>query len=473
MGRDISERNRRWLAAELVHWQTAGMVSPEQCRQILEGYISPDETAQKKRRLASFSLAALATLLVGLAVFLLIGHNWILVVAGWEAAPRIAKLAGVFLVLAGSYGFALRLWLRTPWKRGAEVAFFFACLMYGAGIWLIAQVFHVDAHWPDGLWWWALGVLPVALCLDTLVVHCLLIGLLAFWAGSEVIGFPHLGRFWDIFPNGAYSLLPIAGVGLLWCYHKGKTWGVALYAGLLSWWIIVQAFSWGDHFWGREEAGLYFIAATAPLLMILGENHRAGSPAARPWQVFGTLLTAGVLIPLSFHDFHRSVAYGYGWHAEALPQSLAGALALVAIVAMVATVLALVERPTAEEIRRGPLARLGELARRQWVPLGVCLSGVAMGLWDAIALGQAAWPPTIIANVAMVVLAIWLMHVGLRDERGLAFAAGVGYFLLWSILRYVDLFANAGGMLGAAGMFFLCGLMLFGLSLLWRRRKER
>jgi hypothetical protein len=36
----------------------------------------------------------------------------------------------------------------------------------------------------------------------------------------------------------------------------------------------------------------------------------------------------------------------------------------------------------------------------------------------------------------------------------------------------VDLFAQAGGMLGAAGMFFLCGLALFALSILWRRRKE-
>ena len=87
-----------------------------------------------------------------------------------------------------------------------------------------------------------------------------------------------------------------------------------------------------------------------------------------------------------------------------------------------------------------------------------------MGFWDTIAQGEAAWGPTIVANLAMLTLAIWLMHVGLRDEQGLVFAAGVGYFLLWSVVRYVDLFAKVGGMLGAAGMFFLCGLTLFGLS---------
>jgi len=106
------------------------------------------------------------------------------------------------------------------------------------------------------------------------------------------------------------------------------------------------------------------------------------------------------------------------------------------------------------------------------VPLGLGLAAVAMGFTDVIAQGQTAWLSTGIANIAMIALAVWLMHVGVHEEQGLAFAAGVGYFLLWSILRYVDLFAEAGGMLGAAGMFFLCGLALLGLSILWRRRKE-
>ena len=125
--------------------------------------------------------------------------------------------------------------------------------MFGAGIWLVAQVFQINAHWPDGIWWWALGTLPVALCLDTLVVHCLLVGLLAVWAGSELIGFPHLGAFWGLFPNGAYTLLPMAALGLAWSYRKGLSWGVALYAALLSWWIILQAFSSGRSLLGPRR----------------------------------------------------------------------------------------------------------------------------------------------------------------------------------------------------------------------------
>ncbi len=56
------------------------------------------------------------------------------------------------------------------------------------------------------------------------------------------------------------------------------------------------------------------------------------------------------------------------------------------------------------------------------------------------------------ANVLMVAFAFWMIHVGLREDRGRPFTAGVIYFFLWTILRYIDLFG--GNMLGAAMMFF-------------------
>ena len=56
--------------------------------------------------------------------------------------------------------------------------------------------------------------------------------------------------------------------------------------------------------------------------------------------------------------------------------------------------------------------------------------------------------PTVLANLALVAVSIWLMQVGLREDRGRPFSAGVLLFLLWAVLRYIDLFGDFGGMLG-------------------------
>jgi hypothetical protein len=118
------------------------------------------------------------------------------------------------------------------------------------------------------------------------------------------------------------------------------------------------------------------------------------------------------------------------------------------------------------------------MVRRQWLPFGVVLLMAFLSLWSTVSrpielIGhRAALLPTVLANAAMIACALWLMRVGLREDRGRPFAAGVLYFLLWALLRYFDLFGDFGGMLGAALMFFLCGATLFGVAMYWRRRKE-
>jgi hypothetical protein len=79
--------------------------------------------------------------------------------------------------------------------------------------------------------------------------------------------------------------------------------------------------------------------------------------------------------------------------------------------------------------------------------------------------------PTLLVNAAMVAGAFWLMQVGLQEDRGRPFGAGVIYFLLWAVLRYVDLF-GVRSMIGAAMMFFACGGVLFAVGRYWQGRRE-
>ena len=431
------------------------MTAP-QAEAVLGLYGTTEDFRQRRQSKAMLTLLSLAVLLVGLGVLLLIGYNW-------EAMPAAAKVVAIFASVVAAHGLGLTLRYKHGLRGGSEAAFFFGCLLYGAGIWLLAQIFHVRAHDPDGFWWWAVGVLPFALALDTLLMHTLLVGLLAIWAGYEVIGFApagawFFGRF-PALPNGAYSLPLLAAPGLWWAYRKGSARAVALYVPLIAWWVILQPIAW------RFEANpVYFVGAVGAFLLLAAEAHRVASPMAIPYRFYGAVLIAGALIPLSYQGFNREVGQ---------PQKVMhGVYQTLAIVALAVAVLAEVvvvrrrSRPAPVPVAEEAL----ELARRQWLPCGLIALMAGLGLWSAV--GGEALVATLLANAAMVVFSLWLMHVGLREDRGGPFAAGVAYFLLWAVLRYIDLFGAFGGMLGAALVFFLCGATLFGVAYFWRRRKE-
>lgn len=474
--REISDRQRRWLEEQLAEWSRQELITADQAARIRGLYESAAEAGERKVSRFSFAIMGLAAFFVGLAVFLVIGFNW-------DAFPRPAKLFLIFGTVIGAH--AAGLWLRFSKNspRAGELVTFLACLLYGAGIWLVAQVFHLESHYPDGVWWWAIGVLPFALCLDTMLLHCLMIGLLGTWAGLEVIGFSNLAVriFWGwwSFPNGAYTLPLLALPGIAWAYRKGSAATVGLYVPLFVWWITLQAISW-DLKWQT----VYFAGTLGALLLIIAETHRVGSPFAPPIRLWGVVLAAGALIPLSYKSFHTYVMrdswYGYG--DRVLLGALAPFAALVILVA--ATILLCAYFYRGAGTAWSAKERVLGLLQRQRVPLGLAVGMAAMSLWAMMAAtyadsgtglyedSSAVWGLMIVANFAMVGLALWLMRVGLNEDRGRPFTFGVIYFLLWSILRYVDLFGDAGGMLGAALMFFLCGAALFGVGLFWRKRKQ-
>lgn len=452
-GRTISERERAWLTEELNAWGDEGIVTPNQAQRILELYESPTQVADRQHSRAIFTLMGVSALLVGLAVLLLIGYNW-------EAMPRLVKLAIIFGMIAGTHAAGYHLRYRREARQASELVYFLGCLFFGAGIFLIAQIFHLNAHYPDGIWWWAVGVLPFALCLDTLLLHGLLVALLGLWAGTEILGFGDLGGWlfgrWSRMPNAAYTLPLLALPGLLWGYRKLAPWTVSLYIPLLAWWVILQPFAWR---WNINP--IFFIGCVGGLFLLLAECHRPGSPFAIPYRSYGVLLSIGVLVPLSFYDFNKDVLQSPGEGQAGLWQTLA-------IVVLAAAVVAVALYRNRES---PPL-----FFRRQWLPLGIVLLMGFLSFWVALGAGSTAritpLLPTILANLALVFTALWLIRLGLREDRGRPFAAGVASFLIWAILRYIDLFGNYGGMLGASLMFFLCGAALFGVAMYWRHRKE-
>jgi uncharacterized membrane protein len=457
--RPLTQSMRQWLLDEIELWRSKGFVNEDQAGAILDLYESPRQSSDRQQSIAIYVLVGIAAMFVGLSALLLVGYNW-------DSLYDPIKLFFLVGAVVGAHGCGF--YVRYVWKAKvfSEFAFFLGCLFYGGAIAVIGDMFHLGDHYPDGLWWWALGVLPLALMLDTLLLHLLLTVILAVWVGTEILDFGQ--REFGMFGlSHACVTLPIfAACALVWAYQKRSPTTVGFYVPLVAWWLVLLPFVWQSH-----ENPIFFIGSVGALLLILAEVHPEESRFAIPYRLYGGLLCMGVLSLLSFHFIHREL----GRIQDVGPfivQSL-----LITGAAGVAFAWAVWVQSQRTEMHLRPIYTL---AVRQWLPLSMVLLMLLMTFYYAALKDpgrnndmQFALLPTVAANIGMLLLAFWLMMYGLREDRGFPSAGGVIFFLLWSVFRYAEWFGERGKMLGGACMFFFCGASIFAFAMFWHARKKQ
>ena len=141
------------LTEEAGRWVRQGLISEEQRSAILGLYPQP-EAGNRDRTILIFTI--LGSLLVGAGVILFFAANW-------PALPAALKVGAIMAAVVGAYGAGYHLqYQRGDYPRLGHSLIFMGALFYGAAIWLIAQIFHLESHYPNGFLMWAAGVLPVA-----------------------------------------------------------------------------------------------------------------------------------------------------------------------------------------------------------------------------------------------------------------------------------------------------------------------
>ena len=150
--------NQRFVARlrlEVEAWLQDGTITPEQAQAILARYpeYAPGYQASRRRQSLVVGLSILGAILIGLSVITFFAANW-------NEISRGVKLGSLFIGMALSYGSGYYLWNRAGYGAYAVSLVLLGCIIYGAGVHLIGQIYHIDVDNPNLSMFWFLGVAP-------------------------------------------------------------------------------------------------------------------------------------------------------------------------------------------------------------------------------------------------------------------------------------------------------------------------
>ncbi len=99
------------------------------------------------------------------------------IAANWGVMTRVQKITVIVCTIMFSYWSGWRLRENSSYPKTGEALLLAGGIFYGAGIFLIGQMFHTSASWPDGFILWMAGVIPMGFALDSYLFFYLAIPL--------------------------------------------------------------------------------------------------------------------------------------------------------------------------------------------------------------------------------------------------------------------------------------------------------
>lgn len=280
---NMSTKFRAALRNELAIWIQKGIVTEETAKQLSSAY-ELDNLRHESTRLLSSVIFTIGGLLLG-------GGLISFVAANWEVIPTPIKLALLVSALLGLHTIGFWLWHSKNWRRLGHALIFCGCLVFGANIGLVAQIFHISSNWYGGFGAWALGSVVMAWAIRSWIIGVLALGTSFIW----FLGFQ---SDHDQSASAYPLILAVALLPLAWIIRSR-----VLYAGTLLGIIMAACVLAGYHGSGRQ---LLFTMASAGMFMwTLGELHRASEwrmAFANITRALGLGLLAVTAYVWSFHD---------------------------------------------------------------------------------------------------------------------------------------------------------------------------
>ena len=439
-------RQIRWLRQELPGWVARGVVSPAQAGAIRALY--PEPKTSLPWSMLVFS--GVGAVVIGLGVVLLLAYNW-------HAIPKFGKLGMIFGALLAAHWGGQRLFEAADWRRQlGEALSVLGTMLFGAGIWLVAQVYHIDEHYPNGFLFWAVGALGMAWAMPSVAQGVMAALALTAWGGSESLGFSAPVHY-------APLLLAASVGGLAWKERSRLLLAVVL--GCFYFLLLTNVPR--GHEGLALPAALHVSVLLAALAVIVRESARF--PGSRDaLNFFGW---AGFLVVVFILTFARNSDEFFGWrHHSGFKEDWAatvlyGWAPFVLALGAWAWVAARAWRKGKETAAAQPEQWLLPLTAVLYQVLSVALPEAGGGMPE----GMGAPAAGIFNLIFLAVAAMWMAR-GCREGELRPVVLGSALLAALVFARYFDLFES----LAVRGLVFLIvGGVLFAEGFFYRRARQR
>ncbi|PVZ68349.1 DUF2157 domain-containing protein [Pelagibaculum spongiae] len=430
------------LAKESAQWVESGIIEQQQAEQICQQYGVDYHQAQ----VHSFGyrmLVGLGFLFIGLSLITLIGANW-------DDIPRAVRMGSLIGLTLLTQLFGWHKW-RQGLQSSATGVFFLGNMFYGASIILIAQIYHLGEHMPDGIYWWAFGCLPLAMLTQSriLMLQTLLLSTVYLLLESS-LGFYPLAFF------------PFA-ISLLWFLYRSPSSLIILFGSVfaIGYWV-ESSFGW---LWSLSQNGIgsfylgwhveHVLVTAGLFVFIYGLSQKLATcqsvkakdyaAALALWSLRFAIFS---LLILSFEDPWQDMI-------EADWDNLASAAIFYLLAIVITLGLSWQNRKNRQTIT--------------FLILGL-LVGILLLAPAIIDVDYYAQHLQIIDNLLLVVVGCGLIIRGIQSGTSHYFYFGVTTILITALLRYFDLI---GDYIGGAVLFMVFAIILLAAAKFWKYHADK
>jgi len=440
-----------WLHTRIREWVHDGIIDEATATTLRQRH------PLSKTDSRGFSLVtAIGAIVFGLGVILFFAFNW-------SEFSKYTKLAIIFTTLITSHGIGIAVRIKRPDNTHLIEGFhLIGTMMFGAGIWLIAQIYHMNEHYPTAFFLWGLGALAFAWLIPSVfqgVLSCILLGT---WGLSEVIAF-----------NSVHLLsVLIIALGIIPLAWRLRSCTLLFFGTLFS--ITVLLSNIGSHL----SASLQFFAAFVIALLLINVNNIARKSSFQHGidlvSTMGVMIYGAVLFSITVFSV---VEVEDVFLLEFSESSSTTALTLFWIFYAIALIFCARQFFRDFQIAKNSQSEVGNSTVRMPLHQGLILISTllmgcqAAGVFSSDALLENFWPVAVLLyNLVLLAHCILLIIRGTEDLNAKHVVLGFAVIAILIYMRFNDLFHS---LLLRSLVFLVLGATLFAVGHYYSKRKAQ